>query len=242
MMRNGSSDPKSALKMSEAPPKLAKLLHISAFLTYAYTIYYSHTKVNVPLPYPEFAYAGKAKYLTQWNLYLSGLYFGLCVLQNLLRSKSLARVRDYIFCSVSLPSSIFVTILFWGIYAVDRELIFPKEIEPYYPNWVNHCSHTLIAFTAISEALLYSHGIPSNRKALPGILAWFGFYLVWVLYLGVSRGIWVYQVMRVLEPAGLTAFFLGCTVAVLSLHLTCHALLRVRDSLLSPQAKQQKVG
>lgn len=54
--------------MAEAAPRIAALFHFVAFSIYAYTIYYSFSYVNVPPPYPEYAYAGKAKYLTQWNL------------------------------------------------------------------------------------------------------------------------------------------------------------------------------
>ena len=74
---------------------------------------------------------------------LCAAYFGLCTLLNILPVRSLCRFRDYIFCSVSLPSSIFVTFLFWGLYAYNRELIFPRELEPYYPWWVNHVSVSL---------------------------------------------------------------------------------------------------
>ena len=52
----------------EAPTNLIRVFHLSAFLIYTYTVFHSIAEVIVPVPYPEFAYAGKAKFLTQWNL------------------------------------------------------------------------------------------------------------------------------------------------------------------------------
>lgn len=32
----------------------------------------------------------------------------------------------------------FVVLSFWGIYAVDRELVYPKELDKIIPAWLNH--------------------------------------------------------------------------------------------------------
>jgi len=32
----------------------------------------------------------------------------------------------------------FVVLTFWGIYAVDRELVFPKALDGIIPSWLNH--------------------------------------------------------------------------------------------------------
>lgn len=52
----------------QAPPPVARLFQFVAFSVYTYTIYYSVFYVNVPPLSRNYAIAGKAKFLTQWNL------------------------------------------------------------------------------------------------------------------------------------------------------------------------------
>ncbi|XP_022710378.1 androgen-dependent TFPI-regulating protein-like [Varroa jacobsoni] len=194
----------------QAPPPVARLFQFVAFSVYTYTIYYSVFYVNVPPLSRNYAIAGKAKFLTQWNL--------------------LIRLRDFLFCSICLPSCIFVSTVFWGLYAIDRELIFPKRVEKYYPNWVNHCSHSLIVVTALVESLLSPHYQPSRGASFKALLTWFTTYLLWVLYLGLIHDVWVYPVMQVLSPVGLTAFFIGCFIIVLALHLAVTSIIGLCSS------------
>lgn len=120
--------------------------------------------------------------------------------------------------------------VFWGLYAIDRELIFPKRVEKYYPNWVNHCSHSLIVVTALVESLLSPHYQPSRGASFKALLTWFTTYLLWVLYLGLIHDVWVYPVMQVLSPVGLTAFFIGCFIIVLALHLAVTSIIGLCSS------------
>lgn len=32
----------------------------------------------------------------------------------------------------------FVVLTFWGIYAIDRELVYPKALDKVIPSWLNH--------------------------------------------------------------------------------------------------------
>jgi len=47
----------------------------------------------------------------------------------------------------------FVVMTFWGIYAVDRELVYPKHLDALIPQWLNH---SMVCFTLIS---LFCHGV-----------------------------------------------------------------------------------
>jgi len=47
-----------------------------------------------------------------------------------------------------------VVFTFWGIYAVDRALIFPKRMDAIIPPWLNH------AFVSIAIAtIIWSHEV-----------------------------------------------------------------------------------
>ena len=54
--------------MAKAATKCATLFHLAAFPIYAYSLYYKIYILNIPVPEPNYAYAGKWKYLTVWNL------------------------------------------------------------------------------------------------------------------------------------------------------------------------------
>ncbi|XP_003746686.1 androgen-dependent TFPI-regulating protein [Galendromus occidentalis] len=221
------------------PRAISFLLYLGAFTVYAYSAYYTMYHVETPKDEPDLAYAGKAKYLTHWNLCLCVFYFGLCLAATLVPLKCLRGLRDYIFCSVSLPSCIFVTTTFWALYAYDRELIFPKRLGHLYPDWLNHCSHTLITVTAIGEAFLHKPKVPSKFGGLVGALAWLAVYQVWVLYLGILKGVWVYPLLRRLSAPALTAYFAVSLSFLMLLHMACNALLRCRNRRLRKDSDTQ---
>ena len=41
------------------------------------------------------------------------------------------------FCSIVFLFQ-FVAATFWGIYLMDRELIFPRALDKIFPSWLNH--------------------------------------------------------------------------------------------------------
>jgi len=230
--------------MAAAPcqsPPVAKLFHIIAFGVYSFCIYYSINFVQIPNKNPRYAIAGKAKYLTQWNLVLQGFYFGYCVFLDVIPIKILRRFRDVLFSSISLPLCLFVFIIFWGLYSIDRELIFPRAIEPFYPNWLNHGSHTIIVPFAVLEALLYEHKQPSTFVGMTALLTWFVVYLVWVMYLGVVHAVWVYPVMEVLTAPLLALFFFSCFLIVALLYNVARFIntLRFKSSQEKKYTKSQ---
>lgn len=57
-----------ATSEAQAAPLIARLFQLAAFVVYGYTLYYSIMYVHVPPPSKNYAVAGKAKFLTQWNL------------------------------------------------------------------------------------------------------------------------------------------------------------------------------
>ncbi|KYQ90289.1 hypothetical protein DLAC_11750 [Tieghemostelium lacteum] len=47
--------------------------------------------------------------------------------------------------------------MFWSIYFVDRELIYPKYLDAIFPSYINHIQHTLPGIFAILELILVNH-------------------------------------------------------------------------------------
>lgn len=46
------------------------------------------------------------------------------------------KLRDYVFSTLAFPVALHVAITFWGLYAIDRELVFPKVLDSFFPNWL----------------------------------------------------------------------------------------------------------
>lgn len=49
------------------------------------------------------------------------------------KSPIIRKVKDYLFSSLAFPVAFNVGISFWGIYAIDRELVLPKVLDAVFP-------------------------------------------------------------------------------------------------------------
>lgn len=61
--------------------------------------------------------------------------------------------------------------MFWCVYAIDRELVFPQVYDEVVPWWFNHCVHTNITIVLLIETLLQSRRKPTDVK-MELILYW----------------------------------------------------------------------
>lgn len=62
---------------------------------------------------------------------------------------------------------------------VDRELVLPKAVDPYFPWWLNHLMHTMIMITILIETILVPRTYPKRSNGLLGIIIFLFIYLVW---------------------------------------------------------------
>ena len=47
-------------------------------------------------------------------------------------------LKDFVFSTVGFPVGVFVSVSFWGLYAIDRDLVFPDELDQFFPPITNH--------------------------------------------------------------------------------------------------------
>ncbi|ETE60927.1 Androgen-induced 1 protein, partial [Ophiophagus hannah] len=134
------------------------LLHFLCFLwaTFALT-------QNLGLPKPvrkvhDNSYGGQWKYLTFLN---QTLLYLLCV--------TIDAVALFVPSQEKKVSSIFVAVAFWGLYAIDRELVYPKELDDINPDWLNHTMHTTILPLLFIELVICSHKYPPRWKGILGL-------------------------------------------------------------------------
>lgn len=169
-------------------------------------------------------YAGRWKYLTYWNLIAQFLFFAFSFLVDFMKAPSnnyhrFTKIRDKMYAGIAMPYGVFVVAVFWILYAINRELIFPKVLDTVFPVWLNHVAHTLILPVLLLETYMSRHRHPRRKEGF-AITAVFGLvYFAWVLYLSLVKDIWPYPILYMLNWGQRVAFFGAGLVFLLILYI-----------------------
>lgn len=229
----------------------AAAFHAALVAMFGYALYWQSRNPMPPITRARLSnssdYITRWIFLTYWNnwfQFVGYLFILICdpLAAFARRSPMIVRVlrfRDLLFNSVVHPIGLFVQITFWAVYAVDRELIFPKSIEAWYPNWLNHITHSAMLPAAIGELLLQRHQLARRLVGMSTMLFFIGAYLVWILYLGLRVGFWVYPVLEVLPPVGRAAFIIVSTMLVVILYLLSE---KINTTMWSKSKSSTSVG
>ncbi|XP_068621916.1 androgen-dependent TFPI-regulating protein-like isoform X2 [Battus philenor] len=112
-------------------------------------------------------------FLTNWNFAFQTIFLMLSLAHDVLEwmdkheshfASRLRYWRDVIFSGLVVPFTLFVSLMFWCVYAVDRELVFPEVYDAVVPWWFNHCVHTNISIVILIETLLQARRRPRDFK------------------------------------------------------------------------------
>ena len=183
---------------------LAAVLQLSGIVSFAWAIDYQLNRIEMPEKLSGFrnGFGGVAKYLTFLNMVLQFVFFVIALLANFI--KGLQGVRDLIFASAAFPIGMFVGIIFWSIWAVDRELIIPKVLDEYFPAILNHAMHTTVLPLQLGQLLLVKHNFPSKTVGFLITALLCAAYLAWINYIYYVTGKWVYPVIKVFKRRNMT--------------------------------------
>ncbi|KAJ2938390.1 hypothetical protein O0L34_g13314 [Tuta absoluta] len=153
-------------------------------------------------------YRFRVAYLTGWNVLFQTTFLFLALAHDALEwsSKQDSTVgqkirywRDVIFSALVVPYTCFVFTMFWSLYTIDRELVFPKVYDAVVPWWFNHCVHTNILAMVVVETVLQPRRQPVNRKlelmmdGAVGILYAIVYYSIYFF-----AGRWLYNVFGIM--------------------------------------------
>ncbi|XP_071854390.1 androgen-induced gene 1 protein-like isoform X3 [Apostichopus japonicus] len=127
--------------------------------------------------------------------------------------------RDWFLAAIVFPIGSLVVITFWAIYGMNRELIFPAALDEFFPAWLNHALHTFVLPLLLIDMLLVKHKYPSRISGILGAVGFALCYLVWILYLGFAKDIWVYPFLKVLEGPYFILFFAVMTVVLIIFYI-----------------------
>lgn len=205
---------------------LIALFHLALVIFYGYGINVYLFNLSPPeeiLKLRNIGY-GQFKYLTFWDMLLQFSYFTFAFLNDVVGSNTLVvkrqsatqKVRDYLFSTVAFAIGIFVTVSFWGLYNIDRNLIFPKIFDSWFPFWLNHNVHTTPGLGVLAELYLVPHSFPRRSRGLAVVASFCLIYLSWVCLIAYETGHWVYPVLAHLSVLG-RVFFIGFMSVLVSL-------------------------
>ncbi len=184
---------------------------------FAYGIYFQGYLLDIPAEVSRNrnAWGGPFKYLTFWNLWLQLAYHGLALLAlAFATNRRLKSARDFTFATLSFPIGVFVCVVFWALFAIDRELIFPKRFDAFIPAFENHVLHTTVLALQPLAMAITRHEYPKTLKRGVGATAAFCFaYLAWICAIAHFGGFWVYPVFKVLSPPMRVVFITVCALS-----------------------------
>ncbi|XP_050982289.1 androgen-dependent TFPI-regulating protein [Labeo rohita] len=211
---------------------LKKFYHIVAFIWYVFVMQSFYAKLNVDIPPGMFVYGGPWKYLTFLNLFLQMVFFGLASandLQSVEKGSKLSLFclcKDLLFSVLAFPVGMFVVLLFWVIFAYDRQLVYPASLDNLFPLWMNHAMHTIVLPILLGEILVEPHIYPKTKNGLAALgiasLTYFG----WVVWVYLTVGIWVYPILEMFSSSGLVVFFFNNMLMLALLYLLGQTLNR----------------
>lgn len=168
---------------------------------------------------PAMRVFGKWRFLTYDCLIMQFAAYSLCLAAHYY--PSLRRTRDYFFTSVAFPLGMTVVISFWSIWLIfGREDIFPQSIEQYYPPWLNHVTHTIIAPINLIQLISVRHNYNTDRRALIPLAAIAGSYTSFLLYIRFRTGRFVYNFLNKLDAFGVGFFLAGTAVFLCAMYKT----------------------
>lgn len=112
-------------------------------------------------------------YGTNWNFLFQTCFLTLSLIYDVLEwlnkvdtniATKIQYYRDVIFSGLVVPLTCFISSMFWIVFSIDRELVFPEVYDQIVPWWFNHCVHTNITIVVIIETLLQARRHPRDLK------------------------------------------------------------------------------
>ena len=192
---------------------LALLVNLGALAAYSYSVYYLnsqtvHEGMKKVLP-PQLNVYGQFKFLTYQCLLIQTFSTALHVLAHFI--KPLRRFRDLFFTALAFPIGSIVVYTFWIIwFMLGREQIFPAKLDPFYPPWLNHITHTIIAPINIFSAILMYHKY--TRRAFIITITYLGLYVVLLHVIKAQTGLFVYGYLNSFDNTQRMIYFAGTGV------------------------------
>lgn len=125
----------------------------------------------------------------------------------------LRKPKDFFFTTFAFPVGMLVVTSFWSIWVTfGRESIFPQSLEAFYPPWLNHVTHTIIAPINLFELLTVKHEYSTDKRAIVPLTGYILSYSTFLLYIRYQTGRFVYPFLNEMNGVQVGAFMAGMAV------------------------------
>ncbi|KAJ8984740.1 hypothetical protein NQ317_005005 [Molorchus minor] len=142
-------------------------------------------------------------FFTTWNYILQIIFAAIAVVDEsskfinlpLSLQKYLGPTRTYLFNTFVFPCSLLVMTVFWGLWSIDRELIFPEAIDKYFPSYLNHGLHTFIIVPVIVESFVpKKHHFVEFKNMVWVLFAFMTVYQILFISAYYTDNVWLYPI------------------------------------------------
>jgi hypothetical protein len=187
---------------------ISLIVHTLGLISFVNSFYWLEIHPN----HINSAYGWHFQYLTIIGLLLATLTFGFGVLADLTLSRTLFRLKN-VLSVCSAPMEVLISLLYWGLRAINPELVVPKELElPLAPDLG---FHAIPSIALVIDLLLLSP--PWTITALPS----FGLsvsiamgYWWWIERCYERNGFYPYPIFDMVPWAGRVGLFVGSAVVM----------------------------
>ncbi|KAL4649175.1 androgen-induced gene 1 protein isoform X1 [Arapaima gigas] len=202
----------------------SQVLRVAILLSY-FSILCNYKAIDMPA---HQTYGGSWKFLTFIDLVIQAVFFGVCVLTDLSslltkggesqeqerQLKKLISLRDWMMAVLAFPVGMFVVTMFWGLYLYDRDLVYPRLLDSFIPQWLNHGMHTTVLPFILIEMRTTHHQYPSRLWGLVAVCSFGVGYVLWMCWVHHVTGVWVYPLLDRIGPVAKVIFFSSVTILI----------------------------
>ncbi|CAB3400798.1 unnamed protein product [Caenorhabditis bovis] len=165
-------------------------------------------------------YIYKLIMLTNINFVLDTIYSVLVVISY---KGTFQDITDFMFFTSVFPIAVVTSGLFWGLYAIEPELVMPAWVARLIPSWLNHVTHTLPIFYVLLETRVHKRKLPTKRTSFIMSCLLVFFYFVIIFAIRYIDGFWIYPLLQLFNfhhfvlayIAGVAGFFSLTQLAVI---------------------------
>ena len=172
--KTSSSSINSTSQIIQTLQKLKLPVHLALLGTYTACLL-KNIKMKM-VHFPEDVGANEPYlFLTYWTVTLHILYYSSTTLPKLfpnflgfkkyMTEQRNNQIQDVLW-RTAYPLGCFVPIIFWFVYNIDRELIYPSKNDEFSSQFDNHSMHTLTAISYASSIILQDLILPVDTKSL----------------------------------------------------------------------------
>jgi hypothetical protein len=155
------------------------------------------------------------------------IYYATAFVFDVSSSIGAKRLRDFLFASLALPLAFKTSLMFWAMVSIDRELVFPKALDEFFPAWLDWMLHTNVSIFIIIDIIVCRHQYPKRSSSIRGLSVFMLSYLVLIYAVKINTGKWVYGIIGVLSAPQRIVFFGICGLVALGLYFLGEILNKI---------------